>query len=197
MKSLRTLFRKRHGSTSLEFAAIALPFVALLLFVLELSYDLFSQEALDAALHTAARQIATGNAQNVQNGATFVSQYLCPDLAGLLKCDTNLYVKVDRLQPNDTQDYYTYTTGDIPVSGLTLNLNGYGSANFCNAGPTELLLVSAIYVGPSFIGGLFPGLLSEYQNGLPVHATLSTVGVVSEGYPLGAAPPGTPVAPGC
>ncbi len=189
--------RRRQGSTSIEFAAVALPFLALMLFIFELGYDLYSQEELESGLHVAARQIATGNAQNVQNGAAFVANYMCPDMAGLLECNTNVFIQVQKVSPTTAQDYYSFTTGDLPVTGNTLNLANYGSASFCNSGPTEMLLISAVYVGPTFIGGLFPGILTVFYNGRPVHASFASVGVVSEGYPPTGASGTTPVASAC
>lgn len=160
---------------------VALPFLMLLLFVFELSYALFSQAALDCALQIAARQLQTGNAQNVKDGNDFITKYLCPDLGGLLMC-SNVYIQVARIAPSSTQDYYDYTTGSVPVTGGALDLSAYVAASFCNAGPSQLLLVSAVYVGPTFLGGLLPGLFSTSYNGHLVHATLSTVGLVSEAY---------------
>lgn len=160
---------------------VALPFLMLLLFVFELSYDLFSQAALDNALQLAARQLQTGNAQNVKDGNDFITKYLCPDLGGLLAC-SGVYIKVAKIAPSSTQDYYDYTTGALPTSGGTLDLSSYAAASFCNAGPAQLLLVSAVYVGPAFLGGLLPGVLSVPYNGSRVHASLATVGLVSESY---------------
>lgn len=161
---------------------VALPFLMLLLFVFELSYDLFSQSVLDNALQLAGRQLQTGNAQNVTDGNDFITKYMCPDLSGLLMC-SNVYIKVARIVPSSTQDYYDYTTGSVPVSGGVLDLSGYAAGSFCNSGPSQLLLVSAVYVGPTFLGGFLPGLFSATYNNQPVHATLSTIGIVSEAYP--------------
>lgn len=169
---------------------IALPFLMLLLFVFELSYDLFSQSALDNALQLAARQLQTGNAQNVKDGNDFITKYMCPDLGGLLMC-SNIYVNVAHIAPSSTQDYYDYTTGSVPVSGGTLDLSSYLASSFCNAGPSELLLVSAVYVGPTFLGGFLPGAFSASYNGHLVHASLATVGLVSEAYIPTAASTGT------
>lgn len=173
---------------------VALPFLMLLLFVFELSYDLFSQSVLDCALQIAARQLQTGNAQNVKDGNDFITKYLCPDLGGLLMC-SNVYIKVAKITPSSTQDYYDYTTGTVPVSSGTLDLSSYAAASFCNAGPAQLLLVSAVYVGPTFLSGLLPGLFSVSYNGARVHASLATVGLVSEAYTPTAA--GTSAAVAC
>jgi hypothetical protein len=133
--------------------------------------------------------------------------YFCPAAGGLLNCN-NLWIRIQKLPSPlpPTQDYYTYTTGAVPTSGASkLNLAGFGgnasagSGNFCNSGPAQMILVSAVYISPSFIGGLLPGVLSvqNYADSTTVHATLSTAGVVTEDYPASAAASGSTVAPAC
>ena len=182
------------GTTAVEFAIVAMPFLMLLVFVFELSFDLFSQSVLDNALQLAARQLQTGNAQNVRDGNAFVASYMCPALGGLLSCGS-VYVDVQRIVPTSTQDYYNYTTGSAPVSAGVLDLGAYSAGSFCNPGPSQLLLVSAVYVGPSFIGSLLPGVLTASYNGQLVHPTFSSVGIVSEAYTPTAATQST--APPC
>ncbi len=177
------------GTTAVEFAIVAMPFLLLLLFMFELSYDLFSQSVLDNALQLAARQLQTGNAQNVTDGNDFNVKYMCPDLNGLLMC-SNVYVDVQRIAPTSSQDYWDYTTGSAPVSNGTLDLSSYTAGSFCNSGPSQLLLVRAVYVGPSFIGGLLPGVFSASYGGHAVHPTFSSVGIVSEAYTPSAATQG-------
>ena len=191
----RGLAPDRRSAVALEFAILAIPLFMFMLFILELSYDLYTQEALDAGVHEAARQIQTGNAQNAQNANDFIAKYLCPDMRGLLECGSHVYIKVTKLAFTGSQDFYTYTDGKVPTVGNTLSLTGYQSGDFCNSGPSQLLLVSAIYIGPSLVGGLLPNLFSVTYNGAAVHATLSTTGMVTEGYP----PVGTSgvAAPGC
>lgn len=181
---------------AMEFALLSIPFFMFLLFILEISYDLYTQAALDAGLHLAVRSVQTGNAQNISNGNNFVTQYLCPSLNGLLECGTSIYVKVQRIDLNTT-DFYGATTGQLPVTGNTLNLSGFGSTDFCNSAPNQAILVTAIYLGPTFIGGLLPKLLSVMgPNGL-THATLATTGLVTEEYTPAAAAPGTTPAKQC
>ena len=75
------------------------------------------------------------------------------------------------------------TTGLLPTSGNTLNLaNFQGTGSFCVVTPGNFILVSAIYIGPSFIGSLLPNIMSVQFNGRPVHATLSTYGVATEDF---------------
>ncbi len=170
----------------------------------ELSYDLFLQEALDNALHEAVRQVQTGVAQNQVSGASFVTTYMCPAANGRLEC-ARIFVNVTPVAAGT--DYHSVKIGGItpigvvPMSGNSLDLSNYnggvGSSDFCNGMPRQPLLVSAIYVGPSFIGGLLPGLLSAHYNGVWVHPTLATTGIVIEPYAAVPSTGATVPAPAC
>jgi Flp pilus assembly protein TadG len=189
--SSRCLRSARHGAVALEFAILSIPFFMWMLAIFEISYDMFTQSALDDALHVAVRSIQTGNAQYLLNGQTFISNYLCPAANGRLIC-ANLYVSVSPANFTATvKDYHDLTTGGLPVSGNTLNLTSYTAAtSFCNASPQQFLLVSAVYVGPTFLSGLLPGLFTVQYLGKTVHATLATTGIVTEPYTKGSLPNG-------
>ena len=183
-KRIRPFIRSvagRSGNATLEFAVIMIPFIGLLLFVLEISYDVFTQEVMDRALYLATRQIQTGSAQNSLSGTDFITKYMKPHLTGLLSV-SNVYLKVQKISPGVGQDYYDFTLGSLPTTNGSLNLTGFSSNRFCNAAPGQLLLISTIYVGPAITSGLFPSSLTTYLNGSPVHATLSTIGLVSEAF---------------
>ncbi len=185
---LRSAWADARAAAALEFAIVVMPFILALMFVFELSYDLFVQEALDSGLHQAARQIQTGSAQNVANGAAFITKYLCPAVAGLLSC-SGLYINVQKLSLTYPQDYWNVTTGKLPLSG-----GAFSSASFCNSGPSELLLVQAIYVSPTFVGGLLPNVMSWSYGGSIVHAALSQVAAVTENYSASAVTAGAAAA---
>jgi Flp pilus assembly protein TadG len=186
--------RSRNGAVALEFAILAIPFFLWIMFIFELGYDLFTQEALDAALQIAVRQIQTGNAQGVTSGQAFITAYLCPAAHGLLECG-NMSISVTAL--DSTVPDYSYT----PLPGIQLNggqivpFNDNTGGAFCNALPKQLVLVQALYIGPSFIAGLLPGVLSAAYNGTMAHPTLATAGFVVEPYV--ADPLGQGTAPAC
>ncbi len=186
---------------ALEFAILSLPMFTFILLIFEISLDLYTQEALDAGLHLAVRAIQTGRAQNVLNGNDFVNRYLCPSMLGLPACSAHVYVKVQKILFSANQDFYTVpngATGRVPLAGNAVNLTGYGSTNFCNSAPGQVTLVSALYLGPTFLGGLLPGVFSVHSpSGSLVHATLSTTGLVTEDYTPVAAAQGTTPAPSC
>jgi Flp pilus assembly protein TadG len=213
--------RHRRGAVALEFAILSIPFFMWILYIFELSYDLFTQQALDFALQGAVRQIQTGNAQNLATGGAFITNDFCGATKGLLECN-QIWIRVQATptypatttngNPSTPVDYSSIATGAIPMKGNLLDLSQYTSEGgavagntlpvtpFCNAAPSQAVLISAIYVGPSFISGMLPGVLSAQFGGATVHATLSTAGFVTE--PFIATPPagggtGTKTAPSC
>lgn len=177
----------RRGVAAMEFAIITIPFLAFVFFVIEVGYDLFTQEALDAGLNQAVKQLSRGNAQNVRDATSFVSSYLCPDLRGLLQCDTHIYIKIQKFPATGATDYFDITTGKVPISGNALDLSSYqATGSFCNVAPDQFVLISVLYVGPTFLGYLFPNIFSANLNGVQVHATQSTSGLATERFsPIG------------
>jgi Flp pilus assembly protein TadG len=171
---------------AIEFALAAPPFFIVLFFIVALSLHLFEQELLDLGLHVAVRQVQTGNAQNVVNGTAFINSYLCPATGGMLSCP-NLYVQVQKATFLTGQDYYNLTSGTGLTSGGNLDLANFSSALFCNSGPSQFILVTAIYTGPTILGSLLPGVLSVSYGGSPVDAIMARVGAVTEDYTVQAA----------
>ena len=218
--------KARRGAVALEFAILAFPFFLWLLFIFELSYDLFTQEALDGALQIAVRKIETGNARNLTGGGAFIGDYLCGAAKGLLECD-KMWINVTPVTPPPqtaslpvtptTQvitapDFSSFTTGSVPMNGDALDLGNFTNISngssapgtttppanaFCNATGSQAILVSVIYVGPSFIGGMLPRVLSAQFAGSTVHPTLSTTGFVTEAFPAGTTPANTTAAKSC
>ena len=186
-------FRKaKRGVVALEFAILSTVFMSLLLFVFEISYDQYCQETLDCGLNLAAREVSTGNAQNVQSVSQFTTTYLCPNLKGLLNCTSNVYVRIQNITFTGNGDFHDATTGLVPTTGSALNLSNYGTGNFCNAGPNQFYLLSAVYVGPSFVGMLLKGLFTLTYGNQIIHASASNVAFATEYYSVTAASGTTP-----
>jgi len=190
----RTRRSDTRGVVAVEFAFAAGPFLVTTFFTIALSLHLFEQEALDAALHLAVRQVQTGNAQNLTNGSAFVTNYVCPNVSAVLNC-SNISVNIQQLNFSSGQDYYNYTGTGLPVTGGTLNLSNYASSTFCNSAPNQFILVSAVYTSASILGSLLPHVFSVTYNGKQVDALLSQVAAVTENYPVQAGS-GSP-APSC
>jgi len=188
--------RDRRGVAALEFAILNIPFFMLVLGVCELSFDLFLQEATDLALQTGAREMEIGQGSGATGESNFVQNYVCGSPAGRMLICKNFHIKVQDLTSSQDYSSPSVSTGSLPMNGKNLDLSSYEGTNgvsvFCTAPPGTLIMISAIYVGPSFLSAMLPGLFSEYYNGTNVHAVLSQVGVASEQFPVsttsGAAP---------
>lgn len=98
------LLRDARGATIVEFAIVAVPFVALMLAVAVTSLAYFVQETLETAVERAARGIVTGRTQAADNNGTMSGmtraqlaerfrQAGCASLPAFLPC-SRLYVEV-------------------------------------------------------------------------------------------------------
>jgi Flp pilus assembly protein TadG len=183
--------RGRRGTTALEFAILAIPYFLLVLGVCEVGFDMFLQEATDLALEEATRSIEIGISQGTATESSFVQSYVCNTTAGSLLICKNFHIKVQTIALTNGPNGVSATdfsnapsaNGSLPMSGHNLDLSGYdGATSFCNAPAGSLILVSAVYVGPTFLSGLMPYVFNETYNGNPVHAVLSQVGIASENF---------------
>lgn len=88
--ALRRL-RDRRGTTSIEFAMLALPFFALLIVIIETGYVFLLSFLIEGATADGARQIRTGA---VQQSAAPLDQFrtlVCDGVLGLIACDQLQY----------------------------------------------------------------------------------------------------------
>lgn len=90
------LARGRRGSAAVEFAMVALPFLALIMGILEISMLYLVSTTLENATADIARQIRTGEIQTAGGTtATNFTGLICGELTWLgSNCTKNLYVDV-------------------------------------------------------------------------------------------------------
>jgi Flp pilus assembly protein TadG len=146
--------RDKRGATVVEFALLALPFLALMLAIFETFLLLFASQTFETATQQGARLIRTGQAQAANLNAEEFKEQICEAMALLLNCMQNLMVdvrtytdfgNVDLANPIDedgnlvtTFEYDPGVAGDIVVVRtfyewpLHTNLLGLGLANLSN-----------------------------------------------------------------
>jgi Flp pilus assembly protein TadG len=91
MRIFRRFIKNRKGSTAIEFAILALPFMVLIFAIIEIAIMFLVDSGLDAALHNTVRQMRVGNASG-WNLTTFKSK-VCAQLSLSFSCSTNLKVR--------------------------------------------------------------------------------------------------------
>jgi Flp pilus assembly protein TadG len=176
------LLADRRCVTSLELAICASAFMAMMLGLFEMGYDLFVQAALDTAVEAAARNIqveTTG--QTGETSAQLAANSVCPNLQGLLNCNL-LTVGVEPIPTgqdySNTQNLITYAA----AQGTTTN--GVTTGGEVNTGTSgQLMLIVAWYAAPSFVGTLIPGwnaIVPFYGSTRRAHLTMSSAGFVNE-----------------
>ncbi len=141
---LRRLCRCRRGSTAVEFALIAVPFLALLLAICETGLVFLAQEELQTATSQAARLIMTGQAQKQGIGASQFQQDVCANVAAMLTC-AGIYVNVQK---------FSSFQGITPLNPLQNGSISSSTMNFQVGGPGDIILVQTFYAWP-----VLPGLL--------------------------------------
>lgn len=189
---------------------IAPIFLILLFVVFEVSYDEFMQEALDSTLQSAARQVQVGNTQTASNSTFVNSYFCpygngllnCNNLfvqIQQISFSSNTCPNTSAIP----SDFYDATANSrLPVSGGQLQLSAYFSgggtagtgsqaglspcastspnSGYCNAGPQEFILMSAVYVAPSFLGALLPNHIT--YNGKYVRPLYSSTAFETEPF---------------
>jgi Flp pilus assembly protein TadG len=87
--------RQQDGAAAVEFALVAVPFLALTFAILETALVFFAGQTLEAAASDSARLIMTGQAQTAGYSKDDFKTQVCNRLAGgLFNCSNGVYVDV-------------------------------------------------------------------------------------------------------
>ena len=124
----RRFDRDESGSSAVEFAIVALPFIAVVVAIIELSLTLLANESLDLTARIAGRLVMTGQAQTAAYTAATYRTAVCNDLSVLFSCD-DLYINVATYSSFSSASVTpTYTsTGQLDTSSLTYSPGTAGS----------------------------------------------------------------------
>jgi len=183
-KHARTLikrFRKNeNGATAIEFALLAVPFLALLFSIVELAIVFFVGSALNHAMSEAAREIRTGEfqatcAQNAENFKTLV----CSNMGSLGDCEGNLRFDVEK---SATGDFEANMVTPTPIIEDPLNPGQpqVSPNTYTDSGPRDVVVIRAEYFHQLSV----PGTLTRLSN-LPGNKRLiaSTTAFRNEPFP--------------
>ncbi|MDE2365054.1 MAG: pilus assembly protein [Hyphomicrobiales bacterium] len=155
-----------------EFAIVAIPFLALTMAIVETSIVYYFSAALDQVTQDVAQQIRTGAIQlSATSQQQLANTYICPKLPGVMICSN---VKVS-LQANANcglvdscwQSYYSnWSNGVRNAPSLTSSSYSTGVAN-------NTLYLTVAFPMP-LLSTLWSSVSSATVNGQPVRAIVST-----------------------
>lgn len=137
--ALKRFAREKRGSTAVEFAIIAIPFMALLFGVVEIGMVLLISATLDTAVEYAARNVRTGEFQS--SGAVSKADFkglVCRNMTWLQgSCANRVIVE------SQTFDNYNAAGASSAAAPATFDPNG----NRCWSvgGPRDVVLMRVYY----------------------------------------------------
>ena len=167
--------RGERGSSTVEFAMVAAPFLALLFAIIENAIIFFAGQTLETAAADSARLILTGQAQAQSYTAATFKDQVCSRIKAMFDCSSGLYVDVktyanfkaaydaQQTKPLDADKKFvnnmSYTPGargDIVVMRLMyqwpvyVSLLGTGMDLSNMAGNKRLLIATAVFRNEPF-----------------------------------------------
>ena len=156
------MFATSSGSTTVEFALVAVPFIALLGGIIQFAFIIWAGQNLDFMLQRAVRSLLTGSFQNANAGVTNSSTLL-----------TNLKNVMCGSGTSAAATVFTCSNVKLNVSvinsfGSAASANSYDSANksisasfesYTCATPGQIVVVTAAVALPTFFKLLNPGVV--------------------------------------
>ena len=149
-RAARRFARHEDGAAAVEFALIAVPFLALLFAILETALVFFAGQTLEAATAAASRLILTGQAQTTTSPTSGGASYtqadfknaVCAQIVAMFDCTNSVYVNV--------QSYSTFAQVDTssPVVSGNFDTTKMG---YSTGGPGDIVIVQVFYQWPIYV----------------------------------------------
>ena len=145
--TMRRLLRDCRGTALIEFAAVAAPFIALIVASLATSIMLFTQQMLDTSVETMSRQLMTGQEQKAGTTKAQFKQKVCDNLPDFMSCD-RLLVNVTKIS--------SFTAANTAAPTITFDADGNvtNTTKFEPGKPGEIVIMQVLYRWPGFHGPL-------------------------------------------
>lgn len=141
-KVARRFIREQDGSAAVEFALIAVPFLALLFAILETALVFFAGQTLEAAVSDASRLIMTGQAQTAGFSQADFKTQVCNRIAGLFDCSGGVYVDVKQYSSfSSVNSASPVTNGDFDTTKMA----------YVPGGPGCIEVVTLYYQWPIYV----------------------------------------------
>jgi Flp pilus assembly protein TadG len=163
----------RRGSTAVEFAFVALPFLTMLFAVLELGMVFLVSTTLQNAADAAGRQIRTGELQNSGGTRQTFKDAICADMSWLgSDCASNLTVDVQTYANFDSM-MTTDASGNRVMAGPTITNGVVEEGQWEPGGAEDIVLVRAYYSWTLFTPLLNSGLKNLGNNQRLISTTVT------------------------
>jgi len=142
----RRFVRRQDGAAAVEFALVAVPFLALTFAILETAFVFFAGQTLEAATADSARLIMTGQAQTANYAAADFKNQVCARIYGLFDCANGITVNVQ------TYSSFSAINTASPITNGQFNTTNMGYNPGTN--PGDITVVQLYYQWPIYVSML-------------------------------------------
>ncbi len=142
----RRFLRSEAGGVAVEFAIVMLPFLTMLMVIMQSAIVLLAGQVLQTAATNGARLILTGQAQTAGYSATQFKSAICANMTVMFNCNNNLYIDVESFS-----SFTSISLANTTNANGTLNTSGFGYSPG-NAG--DIVVVRLIYQWPIIAAGI-------------------------------------------
>jgi Flp pilus assembly protein TadG len=139
---IRRFIAQSEAATTVEFAFLAAPFVAILFAILQTALVFFAGQTLETAAATSARLILTGQAQTAGWSAAQFKSQVCNSIHGIFNCNNGVYVDVE------TYPSFAAVNTGMPITNGALDAAALG---YNPGGPGDIVMVRLYYQYPVFV----------------------------------------------
>jgi Flp pilus assembly protein TadG len=168
--ALRRFIRRQDGAAAVEFAFVALPFLALTFAIIETALVFFAGQTLEAAAADAGRLIMTGQAQTGGFSQADFKNAVCARIYGLFDCADGVYVNVQ------TYTSFGAISNTPPVNNGKLDTT---NMTYNTGGPGDIVVVTLYYQWPIYVSLLSDNLANLSGN---IHLLVATSVFRNEPY---------------
>ncbi len=149
----RHFVRRQDGAAAVEFALVALPFLALTFAIIETALVFFAGQTLEAAAADSARLIMTGQAQTDISPTTKAVGFsqedfknaVCDRVYGLFDCKNDLYV--------DVRTYTSFAAGATALNTSPISNGTFDTSKmqYNPGGAGDIVVVTLYYQWPIYV----------------------------------------------
>ena len=165
LNGLNNLFRRfrrdKKGATAIEFGMLAMPFLFLMMMIVEMAMVFWTRQVLQETMSQISRTVLTGESRKIYTGPQPVQtaafrDAICAKMGVTTNCAQRVFIDVQPLTSGFSENYVASM-----VSGKVLNPASFAMRP---VGPGEVVIVRVAYVMSVFTAGFF-GNLSQLTTG--------------------------------
>jgi Flp pilus assembly protein TadG len=142
----RHFLRSDAGGVAIEFAIVLLPFLTMVMVIVQSAIVLLAGQVLQTAATNASRLILTGQAQTAGYNAAAFKSAICANMTVMFNCANNLYIDVESFS-----SFSSISLSNPTNTNGTLNTTGFG---YSPGNPGDIVVVRLIYQWPIIAAGI-------------------------------------------